>query len=167
MSVILFGIAPSLVVSFDSSLTPHFFYQTITILPERLKGKFFGRSQHKCLIKKHLKEERKSPLKLNATHQIPNNLKNECHLCCVNMASKHLSASGLDGLMCNEGQSIQSKMFTGCGHRVDCWMMCKVIVHLLHHRIFPCSCFTHRVNQKNQKTEFIWERIWLARIRST
>ena len=70
--------------------------------------------------------------------------------------------------MCNEGQSIQSKMFTGCGHRVDCWMMCKVIVHLLHLRIFPCCCcFTHRVNQKNQKTEFIWERIWLARIRST
>ena len=60
MSVILFGIAPSLVVSFDSSLTPNFFYQTITILPERLKGNFFGRSQHKCLIKKHLKEERKS-----------------------------------------------------------------------------------------------------------
>ena len=58
MSGIFFGIAPSVVVSFDSCLTPHFFYQTATILPERLKGKFFGRSQHKCLIKKHLNEER-------------------------------------------------------------------------------------------------------------
>ena len=36
------------------------------------------------------------------------------------MASEHLLASGLDGLMCNVGQSIQSKMFTGCGHRVEC-----------------------------------------------
>ena len=54
-----------------------------------------------------------------------------------------------------------------------CWLLDDVHqcdfanVHLLHHRIFPCRCcFTHRVNQKNQKTKFIWERILPSWIRS-
>ena len=96
MSVILFGIAPSLVVSFDSSLTPHFFYQTITILPKRLKGKFFGRSQHKCLVMKHLKEERKWTLKLNATHQIPNFLKNVIYVVSIWLVSIYRLAVLMD-----------------------------------------------------------------------
>ena len=145
MSVILFGIAPSLVVSFDSSLTPHFFYQTITILPERLKGKFFGRSQHKCLVMKHLKEERKWNRRQ-----------------CI----KFLTLFWWTHVQCHSMYNVYCLWS-------PCWLLDDVQgdcanVHLLHHRIFPCCCcFTHRVNQKNQKTKVIWERILPSWIRST